>query len=228
MKTKDVPAVLCFLSLLLFSCKTVSNENQLRFESAPLFGMIYDVDNKGCAGVSLLLDGAQKSTSDINGRFVLVGVKQGPHSMKASAEDHETLEVRFNFENQTQVLYLKIVSFDQLLTQAQDALDKRKWSDADSLLRRAAAIHSTNVVLVYLQAILAYQQGDFPGAASRLQSLVSGGNAISYVYLFLADLYQYDLAMPELAQKALNEFLKQEDNPDVRKRLDEMRAASKP
>ena len=32
--------------LLLVSCKTAQNQSQLQFDTAPLFGMIYDLDNK--------------------------------------------------------------------------------------------------------------------------------------------------------------------------------------
>ncbi len=221
-------AGLCVGTLLLFSsCTTVSNQNQLRFESAPLFGMIYDLDNKACSGVSLQLDGAQKTTSDIKGRFVLTEVKQGPHAIRATEAEHETLDVKFDFQNRTQVLYLKMISFDQVLSQAQDSLARKRWSEADSLLKRAAAIHPADVVLVYLQAILDYQRGEYAGAAARLEALLAGGNRISSVYLFLADLYQYELGKPQLAQDALIEYLKQADSPDVRKRLEEMKAASK-
>ena len=224
---RSVRFALYLAPILLLCCKTVSTENQFRFESAPLFGMIYDLDNKACPGVSLQLDGGQKTSTDINGRFVLAAVKRGAHSVTAVADDHETLEVQFDFENQTQVLYLKMTSFDQLLYQAEDSLAKKQWSQAESLLKRAAAIHATQVVLVYLQAILDYQRGEYARAAGRLESLVSGGGTISYVYLFLADLYQYQLAKPQLAQKALMEYLRQADNPDVRRRLEEMTAASK-
>jgi lipopolysaccharide biosynthesis regulator YciM len=188
--------------------------------------MIYDLDNKACSGVELVLDGKQKTTTDINGRFFLSDVKQGEHAIQASEADHETLDVSFRFENRTQVLYLKMVSFDQLLSQAQDALGRKKWEESETLLKRATAIHSTNVVMVYLQAILDYRQENYSQAASRLESLLSGGSTVTYVYLFLADLYQYNLGKPELAQKALSDYLRQSDNPDVRKRLDEMRTAS--
>ncbi len=225
MKSAFIPLALLFL--VLASCKTTPNQSDLQFDKAPLFGMIYDLDNKACSGVDLILDGTQSTTSDIKGRFFLSDVKQGTHTIRAAEADHETLEVTFKFENRTQVLYLKMVSFDQLLSQAQDALDRRNWAESESLLKRAAAIHSANVVLVYLQSILDYQRADYAHAAVRLESLLASGVTISYVYLFLADLYQYHLGKPELAQKALVDYLKQTDNPDVRKRLDEMRAASK-
>jgi len=56
--------------------------------------------------------------------------------------------------------------------------------------------------------------------------LAASGDSTSYVYLFLADLYQYDLGKPELAEKALKEYLKIADDPEVRKRVAEMESAS--
>jgi len=82
-------------------------------------------------------------------------------------------------------------------------------------------------VLVYLRAILDYQQGDAAAAASRLESLTAGGTTIPYVYLFLADLYQYSLNKRQAAEKALAHYLKQTDDPDVRKRLDALAASVK-
>ena len=224
---KTAASALAVIALLLSSCKTVSNEDPLKFETAPLFGMIYDLDNKPCAGISLTLDGSSKSTSDIDGRFVLTALKPGSHTLAASGPEYETVELTFDFRNQIQVLYLKMVSFDQRLAQAQEALDQKKWPDARSLLERASAIHQANPVLVYLRAILDYQQGDAASAASRLESLTAGGTTIPYVYLFLADLYQYSLNKPQAAEKALAEYLKQTDDPDVRKRLDALAASAK-
>lgn len=222
---RSAATTLCLFALLLGSCRTVSNENPLQFDSAPLFGMIYDMDNRPCAGVSLLLDGGQTSTTDLDGRFVLLGVKHGPHTLTAASEDREALEVRFDFQNQTHVLYLKMVSFDQLLSQAQDALDRKKWAEADRALRRAAAIHEADTVLVYLRAILDHQQGDSAGAAARLESLLAGGAAAPIIYLFLADLYQDSLGKPGAARGALGEYLKQVEDADVRKRLEDLKSA---
>lgn len=224
---KTTTAAIVVTALVLASCATASNQDPLHFDSAPLFGMIYDLDNRPCVGISLTLDGTQKATSDIDGRFVLLALKPGPHAVTASGTEYETVQLSFNFVNQTQVLYLKLVSFDQLLAQAQDALGQKKWREAEGLLNRAAAIHDTNAVLVYLRAILDYQQGNAASAASRLESLASGGTTIPYVYLFLADLYQYSLNKPQAAEKALADYLKQTDDPDVRKRLDALAASVK-
>lgn len=224
-----VSALLLASCSLLASCATASNQDPLKFETAPLFGMIYDLDNKACGGISLVLDGTQKAGSDIDGRFVLVALKRGAHTLTATGTDYERVDLSFTFLNQSQVLYVKMVSFDQLLGQAQDALDRHKWQEAQSLLERAAAIHDSDTVLVYLRAILQYQQGDAAGAASRLETLAASGSTIPYVYLFLADLYQYTLGKPELAARALSRYLEQNDDPDARKRLDALAArASEP
>jgi len=212
--------VLLLGTLLLASCATASNQDPLKFESAPLFGMIYDLDNRACAGISLAVDGTQKATSDIDGRFVLLALKRGAHTLRAAGPGYENVDLSFAFLNRSQVLYVKLVSFDQLLAQAQDALDGRKWQDAHALLERAAAIHGSDTVLAYLRAILQYQRGDAVGAASRLEALVEAGSTIPYVYLFLADLYQYSLAKPDLAARALTRYLEQNDDPDARRRLD--------
>jgi len=224
MKTKAAFIALTALlpALLLASCATSSNQDPLKFEDAPLFGMIYDLDNKACAGISLEVDGSQKATSDIDGRFVLLALKRGAHTVIATGADYEKVDLSFTFLNQSQVLYVKMVSFDQLLSQAQDALDRRKWQEAQSLLERAAAVHGSDTVLLYLRAILQYQQGDAAGAAAHLETLVAAGSTIPYVYLFLADLYQYSLRKPELAARALTRYLQQSDDPEARKRLDSL------
>lgn len=217
---KTALVLIASAAFLVSGCATASNQDPLKFEKAPLFGMIYDLDNKACSGIALELDGKQKTTSDIDGRFVLLALARGAHTLVATGPEFEKVELSFSFLNQSQVLYVKMVSFDQLLAQAQDALDRRKWQEGQSLLERAAAIHSADTVLVFLRAILQYQQGDAAGAAARLETLASAGSTIPYVYLFLADLYQYSLGKPELAARALARYLDQNDDPDARKRLD--------
>lgn len=214
-------AVFCLAvtALLFASCASVSKRAPLTFKSATLFGMVYDHDNRECANVRLVLDGKDHSTTDINGRFVLPDLAPGVHKLLATKAGYEPLEVVFDFSSPTQVLYLKMYSFDELLKQAELALGQEQWQLAQRYLKRAAGVTSHDAVLSYLYAILALKEKDYRGAARRLEALVASGTEDPSVYLFLADLYQYRLAKPALAVRALESYLKLANDPGVETRL---------
>lgn len=207
------------VSLLLASCAGVSKRDPLAFKNAPLLGMVYDHDNRECPNVHLVVDGKDHATTDINGRFILPNLTSGVHKLLATKSGYEPLEVSFDFTSPTQVLYLKVYSFDELLKQAELALRQEQWQVGQGYLHRAAAVKSHDVVLSYLEAILAFKKKEYGGAAHRLEALVASGSQDPSVYLFLADLYQYRLARPAAAVRALESYLKLADDPGVEARL---------
>ena len=215
---------LLFSALVLASCAT--NAGVLEFDSAPLFGMIYDDDNQPCSGATLTLDGHAGPVSDIRGRFVLPDLSRGSHVLSVKKEGFETLEMTFDFLNRTDVLYLRVVSFTQLLSKAEQALRDRKWDQAEAYLGRAEKLDSKNSVYLYLRAIDMYKTAKFPQAIDALNAIVAKGDTDPYVYLFLADIYQKDLNDSAKAAESLQAYLSKRDDPDVEKRLQELKAAS--
>jgi tetratricopeptide (TPR) repeat protein len=211
-------------ALLCASCASQPANDALTFDSASLFGMIYDENNQPCGGARLTIDGQPGPQTDIRGRFVVADLSRGQHAIVARKDGYEDLSVQFTFLNRTDVLYLRMISFDQLLSRAERAFDERKWDDAEAALRRAAKLDSGDTVMMYLEAIRQYKTEKYADAARQLESILSRGEREPYVYLFLADLYEQNLNDLSKAAEYLQRYLERRADADVEKRLADLKA----
>ena len=75
----------------------------------------------------------------------------------------------------------------------------------------------------YLQALALAAAERFAAAAGALEELLAAGYRDWTVYLTLADLYQYRLEEPRQAIASLEEALRRRKDPEVRRRLEELR-----
>jgi tetratricopeptide (TPR) repeat protein len=222
---KAIPACL-FSVLLLISCASQDKVDIISFVSAPLFGMIYDDDNQPCANAKLIIDGQQGPVTDIRGRFLLPDLSRGGHTLVVQKEGFEELTVNFEFLNKTDVLYLKTISFPQLLKMAERALEDRKWAEADAYLVRAEKLNPGDTVFLYLRAVQAYKTEKFPEAVGYLNAIIEKGARDAYVYLFLADLYEINLKDRQKAIENLELYLSKRADAEAQKRLDTLKAAA--
>ena len=228
MKRLRLPVLLVLLPALAMvglsasSCLSYRQRQLREFRSATLVGMVFDQDQRPCAAALITVDGRQGPRTDINGRFVIDALERGDHRIGVSKQGFEALETKVSFVDRTQVLYLRVVSFSQLLRQAEEALDRRKLQEADGLLRRAEALDSEDPVGLYLRAVYFLRLEDPEQAVGLLQKILARGQRLPAVLLTLADIYQYRLKDEARAAGLLKEYLRAEDDPDVRARLAEL------
>lgn len=218
----------CFASALVAALLTVSCASQkardgLAFDAAPLFGMVYDEENQPCAGVRLSVDGSEGPLSDLRGRFVVPDLARGEHRLVARKDGYEDLAVSLVFLNRTDVLHLRMTSFDQLLGMAQEALRDARFSDAEASLLRAERLDPSDAVLRYLFALHAYKTGQFSAAVGHLAAIMSAGGKQPAVLLFLADIYEQNLGDRAKAIENLEAYLVLRGDPDVEQRLEVLR-----
>jgi tetratricopeptide (TPR) repeat protein len=216
-----IPAALALIPSLS-SCLSCREKRLREFRSATLVGMVYDQDQKPCAGAWITVDGGQGPQTDINGRFVIDALERGDHRIGVGKEGFESLETQVSFVDRTQVLYLRVISFNQLLRQAEEALDRRKLQEADGLLRRAEALNSEDPVGLYLRAVYFLRLEDTEQAIGLLQKILARGQRLPAILLTLADIYQYRLKDAAQAADYLRQYLRAEDDPDIRARLAEL------
>ncbi len=229
MKRLRMPVLLVLLlALSLSSCVSYQERRLREFNSAPLVGMVYDQEQKPCVAALISVDGREGPRTDINGRFVIDALQRGDHRLKVSKEGFEPLEVPLSFVDRTQVLYLRVVSFNQLLRQAEEALDRRKLQEADGLLRRAEALSAEDPIGLYLRAVYFLRLEDIEQAIGLLQKILARGQRLPAVLLSLADIYQYRLQDAAQAADYLRQYLRAEDDPDIRARLAELEGQKKP
>ncbi len=220
---RAVHVALVFLLCTIFSCTTLKQESVYDFQTAPLFGMIYDYDNKPCPDVKTIVDGEEGPTSDINGRFVIQAVSKGKHRVSCTKDGYEKVSMTFQFSSRNQVLYVRMISFNQLLDSAEKAIEDQRWEEGKNLIQRAEQIKQNDPLALYLKAILLKERGEAQKAVEVLLSVVNSGFRGPYVYVALADIYQYQLSDFHNAAQYLEEYLKMEFNWEAQKRLEELR-----
>ena len=85
------------LLLLLHACLSTREQKQREFQQAPLFGMVYDYDQKPCPGAAILVDGQPRGQTDINGRFVVNDLARGEHRVGVRKPGFEEQDADFEF-----------------------------------------------------------------------------------------------------------------------------------
>jgi hypothetical protein len=211
------------VALLGVSCASQHAHDGLAFDAAPLFGMVYDEENQPCAGVRLSVDGREGPMSDVRGRFVVPDLARGEHGLVARKDGYEDLTVSIAFLERTDVLHLRMISFDQLLGMAQEALQDARFGAAEAYLVRAERLDPVDAVLRYLFALHAWKTGQFVAAVGHLNAIVSAGGKQPAVLLFLADLYERNLGDREKAIESLEAYLVLRSDPDAERRLKALR-----
>jgi tetratricopeptide (TPR) repeat protein len=217
-----VPCLIC--AVLLLSCASHDKVDIITFQTAPLFGMIYDEDNQPCAGANVTIDDGARVVTDIRGRFLINDLSRGSHTLFMKKDGFEELTVTFQFLNKTDVLYLKAVSFAELLLKAERALEDRKWDEADAYLSRAEKLNPGDTVFLYLRAVEAYKTEKFEDAVKYLNTILDKGAKDPYVFLFLADIYEKNLNDTQKAIENLEAYLSERADSDTEKRLEALKA----
>jgi len=189
-------------------------------ESPPAtYGMVYDYDNRPVADVAIYIDNTIATKTDINGRCVISGIKDGEHYVLGKKNGYEDVRMVFTFGDAGRILYIKMISCNQLLELAESEMEQRHWGETNALVARIMALQPQNPSGRYLEAVLKFRTGDPRGAQTILLSLLQDMYRDPYVFLFLADLEQYKLGELGNAKIHLSEYLRLRYDPDIELRL---------
>ena len=194
--------------------------------SAALRGMVYNASRMPVLDmkVSLVRDGKPVAfaTTDIHGRYFIPDVPYGPVILQFTKEGYEPLDWSFTFEKPTQVVYVQVINLNELLDKMADAIQKRDWTGATSLLGRIRKMEPDNEVAAYLEAEMVSRQGDPERAAALLENLSESKDSCLAVELALADLYEKKLDQPDKALFHLKKAAMIQDDVDIKRRIEEM------
>jgi hypothetical protein len=219
-------AALGLFACLLLGCATTPKGtivSDVKYGKISLNGMIYNQEGLPVKNVVLTLDDAITVSSDYNGRFAFPDIEVGDHTLVTSLEGYEGYTTSFSFRRPSEILYISLISIDGLLSLAEKRMDSREWGQADSYVQRALVVSPKDSRARYLQAVLLSTKQRTDRSPERakdiLLSLLSDGYANPSVYLFLADISQYDSGDLAKASEYLRSYLKQRADSDVEKRL---------
>jgi tetratricopeptide (TPR) repeat protein len=182
--------IITAIFLLFGSCVSSSTKMVVNFDSGPLYGMVYDLDNQPVQSADVTIANLFSARTDGNGRFKFPELSCGIYTITISKESFETTSLTFDFNSPTQVVYARIASLDQLVSRANDEIIKKNYKQAQYYLDRAKNINEHEPVLRYSQAFLYYKQGDTEKALKILESLVNDGFKCFGVYMLFADIYE--------------------------------------
>jgi tetratricopeptide (TPR) repeat protein len=214
---KSFGILISILILIITSCASSPVKKD---RSQALYGMIYDRDNKPVNDVRIYVDGKYRAASDIHGRFVIPNIK--PHReyhITTEKKQYEEIGMDIFHTDPASVLYIHLFSADQLIAEAEQAIPEKDWYRAESFLARAEKAGGDYVSIRYLEGILAFYKDQYPRALSILLELAEKEKNAPYVYLFIADLYQYYINDTAGAIRFLSRFLELQYDQEAEDRL---------
>jgi len=175
--------------LLLLGCKSAANPKRAINDAGMMYAMLYDYENSPISGASIYINGKKLIESDAQGRFILEFKTGGEYTIRAEKSGYETVENIFTYDPMN-VLYFKMINAQQLLTQAEEALEQYAHANAEELINRALKLDSGKPEILFLQSIVFYQQGRNAEARAILIDLQSRGLNGDYITDFLVMVLQ--------------------------------------
>jgi len=152
-----------FLLLVFTYCtimKTFKN-------TADLHGAVYDVKNRPVPGCTILLNGNEKAITDVNGRFILYGLKSGVYDIETNSSYCEKYTAELKFLNETQYVLISLVDNETLYDFVEEALGKKEYGKADKIIERLFTINKNNSNAIMYLAVIRYSEGN-ANAALRI------------------------------------------------------------
>lgn len=130
------------------------------FVRSPMHGMVYDGRNQPVALVTVQIDGGRPVASDVNGRFTVPGVRHGRRSIHAWKPGYRTVNETVEFVQRTQVLYVRILTADDLVDAAVSLLRAGRYTAAAELAIEATGIAADHQLGWFVAALASIGAGD--------------------------------------------------------------------
>ena len=163
----------------VMSCTSVWNK-KYKDDAGIMYGMIYDEKEEAVAAVNVIINGKLKTVSDGQGRFILqfyfADIKdKKEHHIVLEKAGYEKFEQVFYYEPMS-LLHLNLESGEGLLKEAEDAIDRSKYKEAEAFLDRAFSIEESRDESLFFKAIIRYKEGKI-GEAKEILERMSGEDA---------------------------------------------------
>jgi tetratricopeptide (TPR) repeat protein len=211
------------LPALMTRAGTDSDKSYQDFDEETFMGMVYDYNNRPCSDALIIIDSVEGPKTDMNGRFFLQSVSRGTHEITIKKQDFEDLTITFDFYSRSQVLHANLISFEQLLEMADEAISHNRLYEAEQFLERALTIRSHDPVAQYLKAVVCKEKGDIADAVEVLESILAEGYQGPYVYLTIGNLCEYYQNDCEKAIHHLEKYLQYERDDKVERRIADLK-----
>ena len=173
-----------FVSLMLLSCKTTG----FGFKGVDVNGMIYDFSNRPVPFCDVYLGRWRRSSSDINGRFVISKVPAGTYTITGNRKGFEEYSGEVTVREKGQIIYIRLPSQNQLLNLVDEALCANNLAMAEEMAERAFQIDPNNIEMLFYYAAVKFRQRDYKKAMEFVDSAKTLGSRDQYIERFTSQL----------------------------------------
>ncbi|QEN04215.1 carboxypeptidase regulatory-like domain-containing protein [Thiospirochaeta perfilievii] len=214
---------LVIVIIILGSISCVSNNNRSSTLSNSLLGILYDNDNNPLNNIDLEFINSEletvTTTTDIDGKFFIPELEFGKYKIIIRNKImNQTVEIEhYSIEN---ILILRVKTITDLILDLEVCLEKSDFDRSKLLISKIEEIDKDNEFFIYLKGIYHYKIDEMDQSETLLLTLE--GRDYAYVYLLLADIYQYHKSTPNRAIYYLKKFLNIEQDKIIYKRLEEL------
>ena len=154
--------ILTMMMVAAVSCTSVWRK-KYKDGAGVMYGMIYDANEEGVAAVNVKVDGRLKAVSDGQGRFILQFMFADIRNRKElwielEKEGYEKVKQEFYYEPMS-LLHIRLTSGEELLAEAEDAIERGEYENAERLLERLFEIEGYQDESFFLKAVIRYKEG---------------------------------------------------------------------
>ena len=151
------------------SCSSVKGVKRISGE-AVMYGMVYNYDNIPVSNAEVMVDGKTVTLTDAQGRFVLASRQRKEFVLTLTKTGYEAVTGNFRFEPM-EVIHMVMVNADQLIRQAEFAMDERRYHDVIALCDRALDLNTGRIDASYLKALSLVRLHEYSRARYFLEEL---------------------------------------------------------
>lgn len=213
------------LLLLLTGCNTTKEEI-----STSLLGVVYDYKSNPVKSASVNLknsDHEYRVSTDIDGKFMVPDMEFGDYKVEVLSKGYKVTTTEMSHLDSQNVLIIRIFSYDDLLLRFNNQIRTKEYNFAGRTMVEIEKIDKKDIYYNYLKSIYLIETGEYKEAETLLLDLEERTMGEAYIYLLLADLYQYNLNNSKKAVFYLKRFLNREYTINETNRLKELESVKK-
>lgn len=159
---KNVLLIIPFV-LLIISCVS------LKPESNYIQGIIFNSSGEAVSDCKITIDSNIIIYSDYNGHFKIpMKLNRNETELYFEKKDFEPLSIKFNSEDECQLIHVKLISFNDILGDIENFLSLSDFTKTEEYLSRLNKIKNNSFEFLFLSAVLAFKKNNFVDARKYL------------------------------------------------------------
>ncbi len=175
MKSLSQSRVIVLTALLCASYSSCASFSSSSFSHADLHGMLYNQAGEAVINAHICVQPIDSHSlptcaySDIYGKFTLPQLPPDTYNVTVGAHEHAVQTFSCSFLNSTQVLYIPLLSWRDLLSLSLIEIEANRIEQALAYIEEAESISPNKTMIDYFKAAVDFKKGQFDFAQDRLQ-----------------------------------------------------------